>query len=497
MLDLFVIGGGINGVGIAADAAGRGLSVTLCEQGDLACATSSKSSKLIHGGLRYLEYYEFRLVREALSEREILLKKAPHIISPLRFIMPHNSQLKPAWMLRLGLFLYDHLGRRDRLPASKQLNFSKHPAGQLLNSTFKRGFIYSDCWVDDARLVVLNAMTARNHGASILTYTRVIAAQRKEGYWQIDVLNQRTQQKQSFQAKALVNAAGPWVESLIHEQLKLPSRNQVSLVKGSHIVVPKLYDEDFAFTLINNDNRVVFVIPYLRQYSLIGTTELAYGGDPFAAEISLSEVDYLCAAVNKYFKKNLRPEDVLWSYAGVRPLHKEEKANTSAISRDYILELDTTGTDLPLLSVFGGKITTYRKLAEHALKDLQPFFPQMTAPWTATAVLPGGDMPNADFNRFYQEFCQQYPWLPESLAYRYAHSYGTLAHKFLDNTKKIEDLGRHYGAGLYGKEVEYLVKNEWATTAEDILWRRSKLGLFVTAQEAEVLQESLGNYIAE
>lgn len=491
MLDLFIVGGGINGVGIAVDAAGRGLSVTLCEQDDLACATSSKSSKLIHGGLRYLEYYEFRLVREALVEREVLLKKAPHIISPLRFIMPHNAQLKPAWMLRLGLFLYDHLGRRTRLPSSAGLNLTTHPAGKMLRNKFTKGFIYSDCWVDDSRLVVLNALDAQARGAKILTRQRFVSARRQENYWQIEIEDAQTMRRQQLQAKAIVNAAGPWVEEIIHGQFNLPSQNQVSLVKGSHIVVPRFYKQDYAFTLINSDNRVVFVIPFLQQFTLIGTTDIPYTGDPFSAAISSEEVNYLSTAINKYFEKTLKPEDVKWSYSGVRALHKESEENPSAISRDYVLELNAPKDQAPLLSIFGGKITTYRKLAEHALQELKNFFPEMKGEWTANTSLPGGDIGQANFSNFFQAFRQQYPWLPGPLAYRYARSYGTLATKFLINHCSLNDLGRHYGAGLYQIELDYLIGNEWVKSAEDVLWRRSKLGLFMTEEQVKELERAI------
>jgi glycerol-3-phosphate dehydrogenase len=488
VIDLFIIGGGVNGAGIAADAAGRGLKVTLCEQADLASATSSKSSKLIHGGLRYLEYYEFRLVREALKEREVLLKKAPHIVEPQRFIMPHNAQLKPAWMLRLGLFLYDHLGKRHVLPGSSALNFTQHSAGQTLKKTFTRGFSYSDCWVDDARLVVLNAMQARQLGATILTRTRLISGTRQNGHWDIEIAHANGQ-NQVIKAKALVNAAGPWVESVINQNLGLDSKNHVTLVKGSHIVVPRLYTEDYAFILTNIDNRVVFVIPYLGQYSLIGTTDIPFQGDPATAEITPEETDYLLDAVNRYFEKPITRQQIVWTYSGVRPLHSEKTSNVSAISRDYTLELNTDSGQTPLLSVFGGKITTYRKLAEHALQDLQPFFPHATSAWTKDVPLPGGDMPGADFSTFYQQFQEQYSWLPASLSYRYARSYGTLCQHFLNNAHDLSDLGQHFGAGLYEAEVAYLIEYEWAKTVEDILWRRTKLGLALSPQEVEILKQ--------
>ncbi len=491
MFDLLIICGGVNGCGIAADAAGRGLKVILCEQDDLASATSSRSSKLIHGGLRYLEYFEFRLVREALKEREILLKKAPHIIHPLRFIMPYNSSLRPMWMLRAGFFLYDHLGGHSSLPKSQSINFSKHSAGKLLQKQFTKGFAYSDCRVDDARLVVLNAMLAHQKGAVIRTRTQLVSAQRQTNHWQIELQNVMTKEKQSIRAKALINAAGPWVDDVIDNKLGLTSKNRIALVKGSHIVVPQLYPEPFAFILQNFDKRVIFVIPYLGAYSLIGTTDIPFKGDPKTVEISLDEIAYLCKAINYYFEKPISPQDIIWSYAGVRALQSDASENPSAITRDYALELNSAGGQAPLLSVFGGKITTYRKLAEQALNDLKPFFSHCGPAWTAHAPLPGGDIPNADFARFSQQFQNQYAWLPMPLADRYARNYGTLASKILGDANSLSALGQHFGANLYQREVDYLVENEWAKTAEDILWRRTKLGLNFSVEEENHLESAL------
>jgi len=489
--DLLIIGGGINGTGIAADAAGRGLSVVLCEQAGLASATSSKSSKLIHGGLRYLEYGEFRLVREALQEREILLQKAPHLIHSLRFVMPHNSQLKPAWMIRIGLFLYDHLAKRHRLSGSESFILKKHPAGKILKKDFSRAFAYSDCQVDDARLVITNAIAAHEKGATILTHTRLVQAKREKDHWVAQLENSDTHAQQTVQAKVLINAAGPWVDDVIHHRLQLNSKNHVERVKGSHIVVPKLYEEDFAFILTNTDNRVIFVIPYLQDYSLIGTTDMAFKGDPLSIEISAEETNYLCAAVNRYFEKPLTANDVLWSYAGVRPLYSEEKKNLSAITRDYVFELNTDQSLAPLLSIFGGKITTYRKLAEHALKDLTPFFPHMGPAWTEHAALPGGEIPSADFAKFLGNFQSQYRWLPPTLTYRYAKQYGTRVNALLKDTQKLADLGKLLGADLYERELIYLMENEWAMTAEDVLWRHTKLGLKFSPAEIALLEKTM------
>lgn len=489
-VDCLIIGGGINGAGIAAEAASRGLTVCLCEQNDLGSGTSSRSSKLIHGGLRYLEYYEFRLVREALQEREILLRKAPHIIQPLSFVLPHQPDLKPAWLLRLGLFLYDHLGKRRSLPHSYSIDLRHHPIGRLLNESLQRAFIYADCQVDDARLVVLNAMQASQFGAHILTRTQIIAAKREHGIWQIQ-LKSNHGHIQKITAKALINAAGPWAMNVL-QGLHLPAKHHITLVKGSHIVVPKLYDGDFAFILPNADKRVIFVIPYCQQYSLIGTTELPFQGDPDTATITPEEVSYLCTAVNSYFKQSIGPEHIVWQYSGVRPLQADaEQNNLSAISRDYTLELNTVPGQAPLISVFGGKITTYRRLAIQALTLLQPFFPEANSILASEFPLPGGDMPTCDFNAFLRQFRQQYAWLPEPLACRLAHSYGTLAEKIMRDAKKIAELGRCFGANLYEREVIYLIQNEWAQSAEDILWRRTKLGLQFSPEEAHVLHSAI------
>ncbi len=488
MIDLLIIGGGINGVGIAADAAGRGLCVTLCEQSDLASNTSSKSSKLIHGGLRYLEHGEFRLVREALLEREVLWRKAPHLIAPLRFVMPHDTHLKPACILKIGLFLYDHLAKRNRLPSSENFNLQHHAAGKILKKKFTRGFAYSDCWVDDARLVVANAIAAKEKGADILLRTRFIEAKREQDHWEATLENVRTKTRQTIKAKVIINTSGPWVNTVIQQHLKLTSKNYVSLVKGSHIIVPKLYEGTFAFILVNTDNRVVFIIPYLGKYSLIGTTDIAFTGDPFAPTISDEEIDYLCAAVNHYFEKPISVANIVHTYAGIRPLHSEDVKNLSAITRDYAFELNDDQGKAPLLSVFGGKITTYRKLAEHTLEKLRPYFPAMGESWTKNAVLPGGDIGDTDIGIFEANIQQKYPWLPSYLTTRYTKQFGTRIEHLLIGCTQLVDLGRHFGAGLYERELEYLINEEWASSTEDILWRRTKLGLDFTPQEAENLE---------
>ncbi|WAJ36437.1 glycerol-3-phosphate dehydrogenase [Pseudomonas sp. GOM7] len=484
--DLAVVGGGINGAGIAADAAGRGLSVFLCEKDDLASHTSSASSKLIHGGLRYLEHHEFRLVREALAEREVLLAKAPHIVSPMRFVLPHRPHLRPAWMIRAGLFLYDHLGKRERLPASRSLRFG---AGSPLKADITRGFEYSDCWVDDARLVVLNAMAAREKGAHIHPRTRCVSARRSKGLWHIH-LERADGSLFSIRARGLVNAAGPWVARLLREDLKQESPYGIRLIQGSHIVVPKLFDGEQAYILQNEDRRIVFAIPYLQRFTLIGTTDREYQGDPAKVAISEEETDYLLKVVNDHFRKQLVRGDVLHSFAGVRPLCDDESDEPSAITRDYTLSLAGAPGEAPLLSVFGGKLTTYRKLAESAMALLQPSFPRMGPSWTAGAPLPGGEDMD-DVASLTEQLCKRHGWLPAPLAQRWANSYGSRVWRLLEGVNNLTDLGEHLGAGLYTREVDYLCREEWARSSSDILWRRSKLGLFMSSAQQLRLQHYL------
>ncbi|WP_047238130.1 glycerol-3-phosphate dehydrogenase [Chromobacterium subtsugae] len=482
--DLMVIGGGINGAGIARDAAGRGLSVALCEKDDLASHTSSASTKLIHGGLRYLEYYEFGLVRKALQEREVLLKAAPHIIWPLRFVMPHARDQRPEWMIRAGLFLYDHLAKREVLPGSETVSFAKHPAGAPLKDAFKRGFVYSDGWVQDARLVVLNAMDAAEHGAKIHTRTACVAARRDDGHW-IVTLAREDGSRFEVRARALVNAAGPWVQSLIEDKLAMPSSKSIRLVKGSHIVVKKLFDHPFAYIFQNPDKRIIFAIPYEKDFTLIGTTDVEYRGDPARVAIDAQEIAYLCEMSNRYFHSQIAPADVLSTYSGVRPLLDDAADNAASVTRDYALEMDLAGA--PLLSVFGGKITTFRKLAEEAVDKLAPLLGNRKATWTADAPLPGGDMPGADFGRFLQGLGQRCPWLPAALAERWARAYGTRVGKLIGQAASLAELGEEVLPGLYAAELEYLAEQEWATRSEDILWRRSKLKLHLPANAAEVV----------
>nr|WP_294975873.1 glycerol-3-phosphate dehydrogenase [uncultured Pseudomonas sp.] len=485
--DLAVVGGGINGVGIAADAAGRGLSVFLCEQHDLASHTSSASSKLIHGGLRYLEHHEFRLVREALAEREVLLAKAPHIVHPLRFVLPHRPHLRPAWMIRAGLFLYDHLGKREKLPASRGLRFGPQSP---LKADISRGFEYSDCTVDDARLVVLNAMSAREHGAHIHPRTRCVSARRSKGLWHLH-LERRDGSLYSVRARGLVNAAGPWVDRFLREELRQKPPYGIRLIQGSHLIVPRLYDGDHAYILQNEDRRIVFAIPYLQHFTLIGTTDREYRGDPTQLQISEDEIDYLLNVVNAHFTRQLGRDDILRSFSGVRPLCDDESDDPSAVTRDYTLALDNTPGEAPLLSVFGGKLTTYRKLAEAALEQLAPSFTGVMGPrWTATAPLPGGESMGSVEDLAIQ-LMGRLRQLDPALARRWASTYGSRIWNLLDGAQEVGELGEHLGGGLYAREVEYLCREEWARDADDILWRRTKLGLFLTDRQQERLAQFL------
>ncbi|MCL6417442.1 glycerol-3-phosphate dehydrogenase [Aestuariirhabdus sp. Z084] len=484
--DLLVVGGGINGVGSALDAAGRGLKVMLCEMNDLGSATSSNSSKLIHGGLRYLEHYEFRLVRESLAEREVMIKKAPHIVRPLRFRLPHQPHLRPAWMIRAGLFLYDHLSTRTTLAGSHNIQFS---ADSPLKAGIKKGFEYSDGWVDDARLVVLNAVAAREKGADIRTRTRCIKAVREQNMWQVTLEHQITGDTEVVYARALINASGPWVSKLFDSALASPAPQNVRLVKGSHIVVPRLHDEAEAYILQNEDDRIVFVIPFEDDFSLIGTTDVDYQGDPSQVAISEEETDYLIEIANSYFKQQINSRDIVTTYSGVRPLLDDESDSAQAVTRDYTLELDDGNGRAPLLSIFGGKITTYRKLAEAAIDRISQYFPQATGTWTETAPLPGGEF--TDKESLKVSLGRVYPWLPEALTTRLVRSYGTLSHQILDGAKSLEDLGQHYGAGLYQREVDYLITREWTHTLEDLIWRRTKLGLRLSAEQCHDLENYL------
>ncbi|WP_230770765.1 glycerol-3-phosphate dehydrogenase [Sphingomonas sp. Leaf4] len=491
--DLLVVGGGINGTGIARDVAGRGLSVLLVEQDDLAAHTSSASTKLIHGGLRYLEYGEVRLVREALIERERLLAIAPHIIWPLSFVLPQTHSPRAAWMVRLGLFLYDHLGGRKTLPATRTVRLDRSPLGKGLRERRGKAFVYADCWVEDSRLVVLNALDAAERGATIATRTTLIDARREGDGWVATLRSDGG--ARIVRATALVNAAGPWVADVIGRIGGARADRGVRLVKGSHIVVPRLYDGDHAFMLQNDDRRIVFAIPYEGRFTLIGTTDLPWTGAPAKAAIGAEETRYLLGTINRYFARTVAEGDIVWSYAGIRPLYDDHAANASAVTRDYVLDLDagSGGVDAPLLSVFGGKITTYRRLAEQAMRDLAPFFRDAGGPWTGASALPGGDF--ADFDRFVAGVIDRYPALPEPLLRRLARAYGSRVDRLLGQARTLDDLGQDFGGGLYRAEVDYLVRSEWARTAEDILYRRSKLGLHVPAGTADRLDACLGGAV--
>jgi glycerol-3-phosphate dehydrogenase len=465
-VDLLIIGGGVNGCGIARDAAGRGLSVLLVERDDLAAHTSSASTKLIHGGLRYLEYYEFRLVREALAEREVILGIAPHLVKPMRFVMPLVDDMRPAWMIRTGLFLYDHIGGRTSLPKSEGVKLEGTPWGAGLKD-IERGFVYSDAWVDDARLVALNAISAAEKGATIRTHTGFKAARRDGERW-IATLDDGSE----VSARAIVNTSGPWVSRVLgdlagaHEEL--PPR----LVKGSHIIVPRMYDGDHAYILQNEDKRIIFAIPYERDFTVIGTTDKPFEGDPSAPTIDQDEIEYLCASINRYFATPIGGKDIVASYSGVRPLFDDGAEDASAVTRDYVLKLGTSEGP-QVLSAFGGKITTYRRLAEHALEKLEPYLPEMGKSWTGDTPLPGGDLPGGDFEAFLLMVRDRWPFLSPDNAERMARAYGTRIALVLGDAGELDNLG----GGLSTREIDYLVTHEWARTADDILWRRTKIGL--------------------
>ena len=471
--DLAIIGGGVNGAGIARDAAGRGLSVLLIEQNDLASGTSSKSTKLIHGGLRYLEFHAFRLVREALIEREVLIRLAPHLTRPLRFVLPHHSGLRPAWLLRLGLLLYDHLGGREILPGTEVVDLGHHRVGEPLKREFRQGFVYSDGWVDDARLVVLNAVDAAERGAVVRTRTRLTRAERAGDHWQL-VLNARGH-REVVTARALVNAAGPWAPEVANHMLRLRPSAHVRLIKGSHVVVPRLFEHDHAYIFQNADNRIVFAIPYEGDFTLIGTTDLDFDGDLAAPTASAAEINYLCGAASVYFRKPVTPDQVLFPFSGVRQLYDDGARSAQNLTREYVLDLQGRAGEAPLLTVYGGKITTYRRLAEAALKRLAPYF-KLGEPWTATAPLPGGDFPHDGIAALTARARGLWPFLAEGNARRLVRAYGTRLDRILGDARDPAALGESFG-DLSAAEVRYLVRHEFAETADDVLWRRSKLGL--------------------
>ncbi|QBE66630.1 glycerol-3-phosphate dehydrogenase [Pseudoduganella lutea] len=498
--DVLVVGGGINGAGIARDVAGRGLCVALCERDDLASHTSSASTKLIHGGLRYLEHYEFGLVRKALAEREVLLRAAPHVVRPLRFVMPHTGQ-RPAALIRAGLFLYDRLARRELLPGSESVQLPAHPAGRALRPAFRQAFVYSDAWVDDARLVVLNAVDAAQKGACILTRTACTEARRENGAWRVTLRKADGTHKQ-IAVRAIVNAAGPWaaafLDGAVHATGAARAPTKLRLVKGSHIVVRRIFDHDDAYLFQHDDGRIVFAIPYERDFTLIGTTDVEYVGDPAAVAIDEGEIRYLCGVASHYFQAPVTPADVVWSFAGVRPLLDDASAKASAVTRDYRLQMDDEGA--PLLTVFGGKLTTYRKLAEGAADLVCKALGHRAGAWTAGACLPGGDLFGAvpdsrsvlEFDGWRSRLQVQYGWLDCPLIARYARAYGTRIHTLLQGRAAMVDMGEQVLPGLYEAELDYLRRHEWAVTADDILWRRTKLGLHLPPDAPAVLDAWLG-----
>jgi glycerol-3-phosphate dehydrogenase len=492
-VDLLVIGGGINGAGIARDAAGRGLRVLLCEQDDLGAATSSASSKLIHGGLRYLEQYEFRLVHEALAEREILLRCAPHIVHTLRFVMPHAPELRPAWMIRAGLLLYDYLARRHTLPGSRAISLRTAPYSAGLKPGPDKGFIYSDCRVDDARLVICNARAAADLGAAIMTRTACVAARRADGMWRA-TLRTVSGGESEVVAKALVNVCGPWARKFLVDVLHQPATFNLKLVKGSHIVVPRLYAGEHAFILQNDDRRVVFAYPYEQHFTLIGTTDVAWRGEPAPCHASAEEISYLCRAANRYFVRQITEDEVVWNYCGIRPLFDDGSADPSSITRDYVLRVDGDTGAAPVLSVFGGKITTYRRLAERALEKLAPWVPQMKGDWTAGVSLPGGDLGGLNLEQFATvRLDRDFPWLSQEVRWALAQRHGANAYQVLGDAADMADLGEYFGAGLYAREIDYLATYEWARTAEDVLWRRTKAGLHLSPEQ----RQAVGRYMAQ
>jgi glycerol-3-phosphate dehydrogenase len=508
MLDVFVIGGGINGCGIARDAAGRGLTVALAEMKDLASATSSASTKLFHGGLRYLEYFEFRLVRESLVERETLLRAMPHISWPMRFVLPYHEEMRfesdtptsrllaavmpwmkgrrPAWLIRLGLFLYDNLGGREILPGTATLRLKDTPEGAALEPRFEKAFEYSDCWVEDSRLVILNARDAEARGARILTRTQVLSAERTGDHWTIETKDSESGERRVHRARVLVNAGGPWAGEIIRSELRINSPERIRLVRGSHIVTRKLFDHGKCYFFQGTDGRIIFAIPYETDFTLIGTTDAEHPDPSVKPVCTEEEQDYLIGFANRYLREKITRADIVWTYSGVRPLYDDGASSATAATRDYTLKLDEAG-GAPLLNVFGGKITTYRRLAEGAVGKIGRFFPGLPGPWTKGVPLPGGNFPVDGVARLVADLRQRHPFLPEAGALRLVRAYGTEAAEVLGDARAAADLGRDFGAGLTAREVEWLMRKEYARTAEDVLWRRTKLGLRLTAEEARAL----------
>lgn len=490
--DVFVVGGGINGCGIARDAAGRGFSVCLAEMNDFGSGTSSGSTKLIHGGLRYLEHYEFRLVREALMEREVLWGMAPHIIWPLRFVLPHHKGLRPAWFLRLGLYFYDYLGGRKLLPPTKTLDMRRDAAGKPLKPLFEKAFEYSDCWVNDARFVVLNLRDAETRGARIMARTKVVSARREDEVWIIETETSKGT-RETVTARLLVNAAGPWVDNFLSNAAGRNDVHNVRLVQGSHIVVKRLFEHDRCYIFQNADNRIIFAIPYEDDFTLIGTTDHDFTGSLDKIEITEEETVYLCDAASEYFAKPVTPDQIVWTYSAVRPLYDDGASAAQEATRDYVLRAETEDGRAPLINIFGGKITTYRKLAESMLEEIEKFLGKRGKPWTAGATLPGGDFPATGYDSMVAGLRRAHPWLDETFARRMVRLYGSEAKDIIGSAGSPEDLGRHFGDTLYEAEVRHLIEKEWAATAEDILWRRTKRGLRLSKAEAKALDDWLND----
>ncbi len=491
--DVFVAGGGINGIGVARDAAGRGYSVCLCEMNDFASGTSSNSTKLIHGGLRYLEHYKFRLVQESLKEREVLLKMAPHIIWPMRFILPHSKGMRPAWLLRLGLFLYDHLGFRKILPGTSYVKLNKSELGSPLKSNFKFGYEYSDCWVDDSRLVILNAVDASLKGAKIQNYCKVTKVEKSDGLWSITTTDSIDGKQNIFKAKCFINASGPWVDDLLNSSFKRDNSKNVRLVRGSHIVVNKLFDHDRSYICQNNDNRIFFMIPYEDKYTLIGTTDIDHGQSAENVEISEEEKLYICKSANEYLNSQISLEDIVWSYSGVRPLYDDGASAAQEATRDYVIKSEQSESSL-MINIFGGKITTYRRLSESILKNVEEFLGSKGDSWTNRSSLPGGDI-DVDGQLDLQNKLQtKYPFLTQETLKRVVRSYGTISFDIFGDVEHIDSLGKHFGSGLYEREVAYLIQEEWARTSDDILFRRSKLGLSFSKDEIKNLNQYLDDF---
>tara|TARA_Y100001970_G_scaffold71790_1_gene91125 strand:- start:5854 stop:7368 length:1515 start_codon:yes stop_codon:yes gene_type:complete len=489
--DLLIIGGGINGTGVARDASGRGLRVLLCEKDDLAQGTSSSSTKLVHGGLRYLENFDFKLVRESLVERETLLKSMPHIIWPLRFILPHHSGLRPYWLIRLGLLFYDYLGARKILKGTKSINFFDHESGKPLRENFTKGFEYSDCWVDDSRMVVLNSRDAKENGAKILTRTLFDSAERSKDFWNINLINQRNKKNIKIKARSIINCAGPWVQKIIENNFNNVTQSSLRLIRGSHIVTKKLISKKYNYIFQNSDGRVIFVIPYEDDYTLIGTTDVEHHNlDQIIC--TDEEKEYLLNSINKYFNFKAEKKDIVWSFSGVRPLFDDQKTSLQKVTRDYVIKTIDENSKLPLVNVFGGKITTYRKLSEKVINELKPYL-NIKNNWTKNSKLPGGNFEVNCFENIVNDLKLKYTFLDDKWSNRLVRSYGTEAFDILADSESILDLGINFGWNLTEKEVIWLIENEWAESSDDILWRRSKIGLRLNKKEVQKLDSYLNN----